>query len=380
MLSGFRRLWLSGLIVAASMLSSGAMIGQASAQDEALPRTAAEWKQQTNGGTIRIITKGLGCTCSNIASDMAHVLNEFGKMRILPVLGTGNMQGIADVLYLRGIDLSIVQSDILAYIRRNNIHPDIDNRIRYITKLYNSEVHIITRKETKTIQDLQGKVISLDVAQRGTNVTAENIFGAYGITFEPVYIERDVSIEMVSKGEIDAVIVVTGKPATSIRSVKYDNLHLLPIEFTPELAESYLPSEFTSEEYPNLVAEGARLSTIAVGEVMAVYNWPSDTERYRNLALFVDVFFDNFQQFLEPIRHEKWHEVNLAATTPGWTRFKPAEDKLRQILAARERPVESPDRQAQFAEFVRTVAGRNMTERETRELFEQFSQWLQNRQ
>ncbi len=379
MLSGFRRLWLAGLIVVASLLASGTLVGPVSAQEET-PRTSTEWKQQTNGGTIRIITKGLGCTCSHIAQDMAHVLNEFGKLRILPVLGTGNMQGMADVLYLRGIDLSIVQSDILAYIRRNNIHPDIDNRIRYITKLYNSEVHIITRKDIRSIQDLEGKVVSLDVVQRGTNVTAENVFGAYGVTIEPVFHERDLSIEMVSKGEIDAVMVVTGKPATSISSVKFDNLHLLPIEFTPELAESYLPSEFTSEEYPNLVAAGAKLPTISVGEVMAVYNWPSDTERYRNLALFVDAFFDNFQQFLEPIRHAKWHEVNLAATTPGWTRFKPAEDKLRQLLAARERPAASPDRQAQFAEFVRTVAGRNMTERETRELFEQFSQWLQDRQ
>lgn len=111
---------------------------------------------------------------------------------------------------------------------------------------------------------------------------------------------------------------------------------------------------------------------------MAVYNWAPDTERYRNLAIFVDAFFDNFKEFLKPVRHEKWHEVNLAASTPGWIRFKPAEDKLQQLLAARDQSVD-PETRAQFAEFVRNMAGKDMSERETEELYEKFSDWLQQR-
>jgi hypothetical protein len=73
---------------------------------------------------------------------------------------------------------------------------------------------------------------------------------------------------------------------------------------------------------------------VAIGAVMAVYNWPRDTERYRKVAAFVDAFFDNFAAFLEPPRHPKWKEVNLAAQVPGWTRFAAADDWLKRRQAA----------------------------------------------
>jgi len=98
----------------AAVLSIAAVFGATavSAENVALePKNDAEWKQAVNDGTVRILTKGLGCTCTVIASDMASVLNETGKRRILPVIGHGSLQGIADIMYLRGIDLSILQAD-----------------------------------------------------------------------------------------------------------------------------------------------------------------------------------------------------------------------------------------------------------------------------
>ena len=118
------------------------LVGTAASAEE-YPAGDAAWKRYSNDGTVRIITKGLGCTCTAIASDMARVLNEMGELRVLPVIGHGSLQGIADVMYLKGIDLSILQSDVLAYVKRNRIHPNIDNKVRYVTKLYNSELHLI---------------------------------------------------------------------------------------------------------------------------------------------------------------------------------------------------------------------------------------------
>jgi hypothetical protein len=33
----------------------------------------------------------------------------------------------------------------------------------------------------------------------------------------------------------------------------------------------------------------------------------------------------------QPGYHEKWKDVNLAATVPGWTRFRPLQEKLDKI-------------------------------------------------
>ena len=121
------------------------------------------------------------------------------------------------------------------------------------------------------------------------------------------------------------------------------------------------------------------MPTIAVGEVLAVYNWTPDKYRYKKLEAFVDAFFDNFKEFLKPIRHRKWKEVNLAATLPGWTRFEPAEKKLQQMLAAR-RVAGGEDHRALFTNFVQNFAGKKVSKSETAELYKNFLKWVSQRQ
>ena len=304
--------------------------GIAAADNLALePKSQTEWKEAVNHGTVRILTKGLGCTCTTIASDMANVLNEPGTLRILPVIGHGSLQGIADVLYLHGIDLSILQADVLSYVQRKGIHSNIANRVRYVTKLYSSELHLIAGRHIQTIQDLDGKVVSYDVKGRGSFITAENVFNSLGIDVIPVHFERDIAIEKVRDGDIAAAFVVTGKPADSMRKVRPGNgLHFLPVPLTSDLSETYLPSQLTDQDYPQLIESGIAIQTIAVPEVLAVYNWPQDSERYAKAKAVVEKFFNNFEKFMEPVRHPKWQDVDLRTDLPGWQRFQPAQDWL----------------------------------------------------
>jgi len=362
-----------GLAISAWATAPGAL-----AQDTGDQRLSpSEWRQQVNAGTVRIITKGAGCTCTELASDIAKVLNDMGTTRVLPILGVGSLQGMADVLYLEGIDMSIVQADALAYIKRNNLHQDVDGRIRYISKLHNSEVHLIARREIGSLAELQGKTVSFGERGSGELITGSTILGLAGIEVEQVFMDRDAALAKLQTGEIDAMFSVTGKPSDAVAELtKQQGLHLVPLDFTPQLAQYYIPSEFTAASYPNLIAEGDVVPTVAVGEVLAVYNWKSDTDRYANLDRFVNAFFDEFEQFLAPARHKKWKEVNLAAEVPGWQRFEPAERKLREILAER-RQQDGQDEQELFAAFVQKVAGENMSEQQIVELYRRFTEWVQ---
>src|SRR6202000_446563 len=80
--------------------------------------------------------------------------------------------------------------------------------------------------------------------------------------------------------------------------------------------------------YPNLVAEGAAVPTIANRALLVSYAWPENSEKYKKIAKFVDAFFSKIDQFNNSSRHPKWREVNLAAEMPGWVRYKPAADWL----------------------------------------------------
>ncbi len=366
-----------GLLVLAVVVLFGRPAIAIETGPDADPHSESEWKERVNGGTVRIITKGLGCTCTNIASDMARVLNEVGDIRVLPVIGRGSLLGIADVIHLKGIDMSILQSDVLAYVERNGIHRNISGKVRYVTKLYNSELHLIAGPGIKSIQDLDGKTVSYDVKGRGSFITAQNVFDQLGVKPVQVNLERDVAIEKIRTGEIAAAFVVTGKPAASMRQVKPgDGLHLLPIPFVPGLADIYLPSKLTSEDYPNLIPAGQVIETIAVGEVLAVYNWKSDSERYRKLSRFVDKLFTNIQdlKFQEPIRHPKWKEINIATDLPGWKRFTPAQDWL-DANTRRPEPLVA-DMRDKFETFLAANGSTDTRAADNQnELFQRFLVW-----
>ena len=73
---------------------------------------------------------------------------------------------------------------------------------------------------------------------------------------------------------------------------------------------------------------GKRLCLVAVGAVMAAYNWPRNHQRYQKVERFVKLFFSNFGTLLDPPYHPKWHEVDLRNEVPGWRRFGPAQEWL----------------------------------------------------
>jgi TRAP-type uncharacterized transport system substrate-binding protein len=111
-----------------------------------------------NAGTVTIITAPAGGAKSVFAADMARVLDEKDKLRILPILGKGPVQNVIDIFYLKSVDMGLVATDVPEFYKIQ-YGSDITNRLRYIMKLYNDEIHIIAPTEIKTVFDLEGKRI-----------------------------------------------------------------------------------------------------------------------------------------------------------------------------------------------------------------------------
>src|SRR5439155_8278934 len=145
-----------------------------------------------------------------------------------------------------------------------------------------------------------------------------------------VYVEQRIAMEKLKAGEIDAVIVVGGKPYKSVSTFGNDGrFHLAGVDYAKPLQSDYLPATLTAKDYPNLIKEGESVDTIAVPAVLAAYNWAPNTERYRKLALFVDAFFTKFPTLQNPPFHPKWKEVSLSAPLPDWNRLPSAEQWLK---------------------------------------------------
>jgi TRAP transporter TAXI family solute receptor len=290
---------------------------------------SAQTKQALNQNTVTLITGTIGGTYVQFGADLASVLDDGNKLRVLPIVGRGSVQSVADILFLQGVDIGIVRADTLDYLERKGFAKDIKKQFTYVTKLYNEEMQVIAPKSINSLRDLEGKTVSVDLPNGSTFVTVLTVADRIGMKANWVYIEQRIAMEKLKKGEVDAVIVVGGKPYKSVSSFQNDGrFHLVTVDYDRPLQGDYLPASFTAKDYPNLIAEGETVDTIAVPAVLAAYNWNPGNDRYRKLSQFVDAFFSKFPTFQNPPFHPKWREVSLAAPLAGWTRLPYAQQWL----------------------------------------------------
>ena len=164
-------------------------------------------KQALNANTVTLISGTIGGTYVQFGADLASVLDDGNKLRVLPIVGRGSVQSVADILFLQGVDLGIVRSDTLDYLEHKGFAKDIKKQFTYVTKLYNEEMHVIASKSIRSLRDLDGKTVSVDLPNGGTFVTALIVFERLGMKPKFVYIEQRIALEKMKAGEIDAVIV-----------------------------------------------------------------------------------------------------------------------------------------------------------------------------
>jgi TRAP-type uncharacterized transport system substrate-binding protein len=299
-----------------------------------------EKKRQANDIAVTVVVSGLSCTCARFTEDIRNVVNDLSPdgIRVLPVLGVGGLQNVQDVLFLKNIDMGVVDEDNLRLLKRKDptLYANIEQRVQYITKLYNSEFQVVARDDIKSYDDLRGKKVNFNLKDSQTEVTADTVFNALNIPVQRSYYDNDEAIKRLIAGDISAMIILTGAPQAALAKLKKeDGVHFLPLdqESLPkhelhDLFANYLPAELTHEHYPNLVPEGTTVPTIANRALLVAYTWPENSPRYNKTAKFVDAFFSKIDQFNNPSRHPKWREVNLSAEMPGWVRFKPAANWL----------------------------------------------------
>lgn len=275
-----------------------------------------------NAGVLGLVAGGVDGTYIRIAADLAAELDDGEKLRVLPIIGKGSLQNLADLMYLRGIDMAIVQSDVLAFALRQRLHPNIERRIQYLAKLYDEEIHLLAGREVESLAALEGRIVNVDLRGSGTAMTASVLLDLLGTGARLAHAPQDVALEQLRRGEIAAMVYVAGKPARLFTGVEEGaGLHFLPLPASPELLRTYQPARLTAEDYPRLVPGGAAVETLALGAVLAVYAWPPGSERHSRLARFAERLLSRAEALRRPPRHPKWREFDMAATLPGWTRF-----------------------------------------------------------
>jgi TRAP-type uncharacterized transport system substrate-binding protein len=338
--------------------------------------TDAALRVRKNTWTLGVAGGQLSGTYMTFANELAEVLDDGDNLRILPIVTYGAASNMDDLLYLKNVDVAVTQADVFDYFRTQRKIANLENRVNYIIRLPASEMHVLARNEIKSIEDLRGKKVSFGPAGSASSLTGTIVFQRLGVQVEQVLYDNPTALQKLKTGELAALVRVIGRPIDFFAKIPANSgLHFVPIPFSKTFADYYTLGELTSKEYPSLVPDGQAVDTLAVPAVLAAFNWPKNTDRYKRVEKFTDALFTKWDKFREPPRHPKWRDVNLAATVPGWNRLPVADEMLKRI-----RPKEVADAQiasTEFAAFLKNSgsAAANLSQDQREALFREFLQW-----
>ncbi len=284
-------------------------------------------RDRLNAGTIGLAGGLLEGAPIRFATEIARVVNEGGDMQVLPIVTRGPTENVNDLLYLKGVDIAIINSDSLEEYKSQV--PQIQQRIAYVLSLFPSELHIFVRPEIKTLADLAGKKVNFNTQGTAAAYSGPLIFSRLGIDVDKMFIPHPVALEQMRRGEIAAVVFVTSKPVDAFVKGKWEEgFKFLPVEFGPKFQDYYISSYLDAADYPNLIAKDQRIATIAVPTILASYKWRPDSPRYRRVARFVDLLFGRIDKLRSAGFDPKWKDVNLSTQAPGLERLQAAQEWL----------------------------------------------------
>jgi TRAP-type uncharacterized transport system substrate-binding protein len=295
----------------------------------------AEIRDRLNAWTIGLAGGLLEGAPIRLATEIARVVNDNGQMQVLPIVTRGPTENVNDLLYLRGVDTAIINTDALEEYKSQV--PQIQQRITYILNLFPSELHIFVRPEIHSLEDLAGKKVNFNTQGTAAAYSGPLIFSRLGIDVEKTFIPHPVALEQMKRGDIAGVVFVTSKPVDAFVKGKWEEgFRFLAVEHGPKFEDYYAPAYLEPADYPNLIAKGERVATISVPTILAAFNWRPDTPRYLRVARFVNELFGHIDRLRSPGFDTKWKDVNLSASAPGLERFRAAREWLDRSASTKQ--------------------------------------------
>ncbi len=256
---------------------------------------------QSGGGSTRLSwhAGGTGGTYYPLSNEIKTIVEEHTDFS-LNVQSTGasveNVGSLAD----GSADFALIQNDI-AYFAKNGTGIDtfegnaIEN-LQGVATLYPETITVVTLEETgiETLSDLSGATINTGDLGSGTQVNANQILEAVGITD---YNEQNAGFsqasEQLANGDIDAAFVVGGWPVGAIEDLANTNdVQIVPIQGENRQAVKDAASWFADDTIPAGTYTGVdqAIETVAVQAMIATHSGvPADTVETVTAAIFDNV-------------------------------------------------------------------------------------------
>src|SRR5260370_22263235 len=157
--------------------------------------------ERMNANTLTVVTGTPSGIFSTFGADLSAVLNDGDELRLLEVTSQGAYQNVRDVRFLRGIDLGFTITNILGQYRRTGEIGDLSDKIVYISRISNDEIHVVTRSNITSFEQLRGLKVNFSTKGSGNQLSAQNIDLALHIDVAHVNLGPPDAFEKLKNGE-----------------------------------------------------------------------------------------------------------------------------------------------------------------------------------
>ena len=247
----------------------------------------------------------------------------------------GSVENIFAVYQRPGVQVGIVQSDVLAFVARVQTDATLQRiakKIKMVFPLYNEEIHLVARNGVASFDDLAGKRVAIGREGSGTYLTARLLFKVSEVTAgEMVAIDTDEALAELKAGRIDAMFFVAGYPVRLLTDgvVARDQLRLVPIT-NKDIAEFYPRATIPANTY---AWQENAVETVAVKAVLVSFDFRrTDCE---TVGKFGKLVATNIE-WLKSNGHPKWKAADLDVPLKGWEQYDCVRKYLKPVAAGAE--------------------------------------------
>ena len=271
------------------------------------------------GVDVGVITGGEKGTYYQFGLDLQKLMKLNG-INVNVHTSKGSVENIYAVYQRPGIQMGIVQADVLAFVGRLSSDATlkrIAKKTKMVVPLYNEEVHLLARRPIADFDDLAGKRVAIGREGSGTFLTARLLFKLSEVEpSEMVLIDTTEALGELKAGRIDAMFYVAGHPVRLFTDdvAETDQLALVPIS-NKSIMEFYPRAEIPANTY---VWQPQPVETVAVKAVLVSFDYRrKDCE---NIGRFARVLSARVDWLLKN-GHPKWKGVDLESSLPEWEQY-----------------------------------------------------------
>ena len=314
-----------------------------------VPSRQATVSRQATGPTREkspfiVLAGGDGLADDRLVADLATAL-ERNHLHLRLERSKGPERDLLTLLNNPDIDVALIPTDAIESLPRR-VRAGAHERLRYLFRVPSQRLHILARIDITNIYDLNGRKIDIGQPCSGSYLTARLIFDKLGIKPEFTTSDQATAFQHLRSNTIQGMVLLTSETSKEVLAFEPGGAyHLVPISFETiassleELIVHYAPSQFTAEEYPNLVDHGHPTDTIAV--VVCLHSAIGQRETLItsvsliSTRLFRPICLKGFrcQPATEPIRPSRRLVGNVSGRPRSCSRAEP--NRLKSIVRLR---------------------------------------------